>query len=39
MLQRFKELEPALILLAADNELIDSLYPSSEDWIAIKVNE
>ncbi len=39
MLKHFKELEPALTLLAADNELINSLYLNNEDWIAIKVNE
>jgi len=39
MLKRFEELEPALTLLAADNELINSLYLNNEDWIAIKVNE
>jgi hypothetical protein len=38
MLKRFEELEPALILLAADNELINSFYPNNEDWIVIKVN-
>jgi hypothetical protein len=39
MLKRFEELEPALVLLAADDETIKSLCPSNEDWIAIKVNE
>ncbi|GBB93663.1 hypothetical protein RclHR1_22090001 [Rhizophagus clarus] len=36
MLKRLKELEPALTLLAADNELVKSLYPSDEDWSTIK---
>lgn len=31
MLKRFKELEPALILLAADNHSINALYPNDED--------
>ena len=39
ILKCFEELEPALTLLAADNELINSLYLNNEDWIAIKVNE
>jgi hypothetical protein len=38
MLKRFGELEPALNLLAADNESIKSLYPDERDWTAIKVN-
>jgi zinc finger BED domain-containing protein 1 (E3 SUMO-protein ligase ZBED1) len=38
MLQRFKELEPALTLLAADNRSINALYPDKEDWSSIKVN-
>jgi hypothetical protein len=32
-----KELEPALMLPAADNELVKSLYRSDEDWTTIKV--
>lgn len=39
MLKRFEELEPALVLLAADDESIKSLCPNNEDWIAIKVNK
>jgi len=39
MLRRFEQLEPALVLLAADNQAIQSSYPNEEDWIAIKVNE
>ncbi|GET00712.1 zinc finger BED domain-containing protein RICESLEEPER 2-like [Rhizophagus clarus] len=38
MLKRLKELEPALTLLAADNELVKSLYPSDEDWSTFKNN-
>ena len=38
MLKRFKELEPALLLLAADNRLINALYPNNDDWNSIKVN-
>jgi len=38
MLKRFKELEPALALLAADERSINSLYPDEEDWSSIKVN-
>lgn len=39
MLKRFVELEPALNLLAADNESIKSLYPDEDDWTIIKVNK
>jgi len=38
MLKRFKELEPALLLLAADNRSINALYPHNDDWNSIKVN-
>jgi hypothetical protein len=38
MLKRFKELEPALLLLAADDRLINALYPDNNDWNSIKVN-
>ena len=38
MLKRFKELEPALALLAADDRTINALYPDDEDWRSIKVN-
>ena len=37
MLKRFKELEPALVLLAADDRSINALYPDDEDWNSIKV--
>ncbi|GBB94288.1 hypothetical protein RclHR1_23240002 [Rhizophagus clarus] len=36
MLKRFVELEPALNLLAADDELIKSLCPINSEWTAIK---
>lgn len=39
MLKRFEELEPALNLLAADNESIKSLYPNEDNWVIIKVNK
>lgn len=39
MLKRFEELEPALVLLAADDGTVKSLCPNNEDWIAIKVNK
>jgi hypothetical protein len=39
MLKHVEELEPALVLLAADDEAIKSFCPSNEDWIAIKVNK
>ena len=39
MLRRLKELEPALALLSADNELIKELYPSDDDIAAIKVKK
>ena len=38
MLQRFKALEPALVLLAADERSISALYPDEEDWNSIRVN-
>lgn len=38
MLKRFEQLESALVLLAADNQSINDLYPDENDWIAIKVN-
>ena len=38
MLKRFKELEPALALLAVDKRSINTLYPDKEDWSLIKVN-
>jgi len=38
MLKRFKELEPVLILLVADNPSINNLYPNNDDWNSIKVN-
>ena len=38
MLQRFKALEPALALLAADERSISALYPDEEDWNSIRVN-
>ena len=38
MLERFIELEPALVLLAADNRSISTLYPDDNDWSSIKVN-
>jgi hypothetical protein len=38
MLRRFKELEPALILLAADDQSISDLYPDDDDLNSIKVN-
>jgi hypothetical protein len=38
MLKRFKELEPALALLAADDRTINVLYLDDEDWRSIKVN-
>ncbi|CAB5386899.1 unnamed protein product [Rhizophagus irregularis] len=36
MLKRFVELEPALVLLSADDESIKTLCPNNEEWIAIK---
>ncbi|RIA80886.1 hypothetical protein C1645_837898 [Glomus cerebriforme] len=36
MLKRFKELEPALALLAANDRTINALYPDDEDWRSIK---
>jgi len=39
MLKRFKELEPVLALLAADERSIDALYLDEEDWSSIKVNQ
>ena len=38
MLKRFKELEPALALLVADDRTINVLYLDDEDWRSIKVN-
>ena len=38
MLRRLEVLEPALILLVADNRSIHAFYPNDDDWIAIKVN-
>ena len=38
MLKRMEQLEPALVLLAADNNNIKNLYPNEGDWIIIKVN-
>ena len=38
MLKRFEQLEPALVLLAADNNNIKNLCPNRNDWIIIKVN-
>lgn len=38
MLKRFKELKPALVLLAADNHSINDLYPNDDDWNSIKVS-
>ena len=38
MLKRFKELEPVLALLAADDRSINALYPDNDDWSTIKVN-
>lgn len=37
MLRRLKELEPALVLLSADNRIINELYPNNNDMTAIKV--
>ena len=37
MLKRFKELEPALVLLAADNRSINAFYPDNDDWSSIEV--
>src|SRR6266496_4662276 len=37
MLKCFIKLEPALILLAADNDSINENYPDSNDWSVIKV--
>jgi hypothetical protein len=36
MLERLIQLEPALVLLAADNDSIKELYPDENDWIAIR---
>jgi len=38
MLKRLEELKPALVLLAADNDNIKSLYPNEDYWVAIRVN-
>ena len=38
MLKRFKELEPTLLLLAADDRSINALYSNNDDWNSIKVN-
>ena len=38
MLKYLEQLEPALVLLAADNNNIKNLYPNEGDWIIIKVN-
>jgi hypothetical protein len=38
MLKRLKELQPALVLLAADNGEIGDLYPNEDDLVAIEVN-
>ena len=38
MLIRFKELQSALVLLAADNHSINNFYPNEGDWSSIKVN-
>jgi hypothetical protein len=38
MLKRLEQLESALVLLAADNNSIKSLYPNENDWIIIRVN-
>lgn len=39
MLRRLKELEPALILLSADNRLIGELYPNDDDIAEIQVKK
>ena len=39
MLKRFQELEPALVLLAADDRSISDLYPNDNDWSSIKVSK
>ncbi|CAB5358762.1 unnamed protein product [Rhizophagus irregularis] len=36
MLRRLEALEPALVLLIADNRSISIYYPNDDDWIAIK---
>lgn len=38
MLKRFKALEPALVLLAADDRSINKLYPDDDGWSSIEVN-
>jgi len=38
MLKRLEQLEPALVLLVADNDNIRSLYPNNNDRVIIKVN-
>jgi hypothetical protein len=38
MLKRLEQLEPAMVLLSADNNNIKNLYPSENDWIIIRVN-
>jgi hypothetical protein len=38
MLKRFEQLEPALILLAADDSSIRNIYPDASDLSAIKVS-
>ena len=38
MLKRFKVLEPALVLLVADDCFISNLCPNDDDWCSIKVN-
>ena len=38
MLKRFEQLEPALVLLSADNNSIKDLYPNDGDRVIIKVN-
>jgi len=36
MLKRLEQLQPALVLLSADNQSINDLYPSGNDWKTIK---
>jgi len=38
MIKRFKELEPILVLLAANDYSINALYPDDNDLISIEVN-